>query len=242
MTTDAVATSPVSAPNGALATLIAMFSEPGKAFDTVRENSRTWLPLLLIIVSSMALIVWYYQIVDFRWLQDLFMAQVKDAAQREQGRAFIKKSMLMWSAVGGIAIGLPLIFALHALYFLVVAKIRKLDIGFGKWFAFVIWASVPALLGLPLGAIQILLASNGQIDPGQLNPVSLNTMLFHIEQGQRYGALLSSLSLITFWNWLLMVVGFERWAKTSRATSVFIVLLPNVVFYGVWFLIALLGK
>lgn len=219
----------------ALRTLVMMFSEPGRAFADLERRCSAWLPLLLIVVCTSVLWLWYYQAVDFSWLLDKMTATVADPGAREKAKQFMSKNALMYGSLGGTVVAIPVMFALTALYFLIVAKIMKLEIGFGKWFGFVAWASVPALLSLPLGAMQILLAHNGQLAPGQINPVSLNSLLFHIEMGQRWASLLDSLSLIHFWSWALMVFGFQYWSKSSRATSIFVVLLPYILIYGIWF-------
>lgn len=226
----------------AFGTLTAMFMEPSRAFSAVEKRSMVWLPLILTLFFTTIILVWYFQSVDFSWLQDRMTASIPDPNVREKAKGFMTKSMLQTSSLAGALIGIPIVYALMALYFLFVAKIKKLEFGFTKWFSFVTWASVPGLLMLPLGAMQIIMASNGQLGLDQLNPVTLNQLFFHIEMGHPWASLLESINIHSIWSAVLMVVGFQAWSKLSRTTSVIVVALPYVVIYGGWSVISLMSK
>lgn len=225
-----------------LYTLVTMFTEPGRAFAAVQQRSMVWLPLMLIILGSSALFFWYFQSVDFAWLQDRMLATVPDAEGREAAKKIMTKNMMQTSTVGGALISVPIMYSLIAVYFLIVAKIKNLDFGFTKWFTFVSWASLPTLLLLPLGAMQILLANNGQLGLDQLNPVSLNQLFFHIEMGKPWASLLDSINVTSVWTAVLMVVGFQVWSKLSRTASIITVAIPYAVIYGIWIVISLMSK
>ena len=108
------------------------------------------------------------------------------------------------------------------------------EISFSGAFALSAWASVPSLLLLPLGAIQILLAANGQVGFSELNPLSLNQLFFQYEMSHPMAAVLDSLSFTSVLGIVLLVIGFEVWTKVSRATALMVVLPPYVLFYGAW--------
>jgi hypothetical protein len=226
----------------AFGTLTAMFMEPGRAFAAVEKRSMVWVPLFLTMLCTTIIILWYFQSVDFPWLQDRMTANIPDPAVREKAAGFMTKSTLQVSSIAGALIGIPVVYSLMAVYFLLVAKIKKLEFGFTKWFSFVTWASVPGLLLLPLGAMQILMANNGQLGLDQLNPVTLNQLFFHIEMGRPWASLLDSINITSIWSAILMVFGFQAWSKLSRSASVVIVALPYGVIFGVWSLISLMSK
>jgi hypothetical protein len=228
--------------HSAFGNLTAMFMEPSRAFAAIQKRSMVWLPLILTALCTTILLMWYFQSVDFAWLQDRMTAAIPDQEVREKAKGFMTKSMLQTSSLAGALIGIPIVYSLMALYFLMVAKIKKLEFGFTKWFSFVAWASVPGLLMLPLGAMQILLASNGQLGLDQLNPVTLNQLFFHIEMGHPWASLLDSINIHSIWSAVLMVVGFQAWSKLSRTTSVIVVALPYGVIYAVWSVISVMSK
>jgi hypothetical protein len=226
----------------AFGTLSAMFMEPSRAFATIEKRSMVWLPLIFTVLGTVIMIVWYFQSVDFAWMVDRMTAVMPDQAVREKAKEFMTKSTMQVSSIAGAVIAIPIFWSLMAVYFLLVAKIRKLDFGFTKWFSFVAWASVPGLLLLPLGAIQILMANNGQLGFDQLNPVTLNQLFFHIEMGRPWASLLDSINITSIWSTVLMVIGFQVWSKSSRTTSIIIVTLPLGVIYAVWAVVSLMSK
>ena len=218
------------------ATLLQIFTEPGQAMERVRERSMVWLPLLLLVFGTAAIQAWYYQAVDFAWLQDLLLSANADIdpAQREAARGFMSRGVLMGSAVIGTIIIIPLILAISAVYYLLAAKVIGNELGFGKWFAFVTWTSVPTLLMLPASAVQILLNSDGQLPPDAMNPLSLNQLFFHLPMGHPWAGLLNALNVLTIWSIVVAVIGYRRWTGKGLGTSVFIVLLPYLLVFGGW--------
>jgi hypothetical protein len=227
-------------PGSPLATLLGMFFEPGKSFAAIEKKSMVLLPLLLTMVGGVALIFWYYQQVDFAWLQDKILAgKDMEPAQRDAALKFMTKSMMTNMSLLGVLIGPPIMYAITALYYLIVAKITDIPVSYGKWFAFVTWSSVPNLLAFLLGVVQILLASQGHLAYNQLNPLSLDQLFFHVEMSSPWATLLDSISATSIWSLVLMVVGFQAWSKKPRLTSIAIVLAPSIVILGGMALLAL---
>lgn len=225
-------TSPFSA-------LIAMFYDPRRAFAMLEPKRHAWLPLLLLILSSTVLMFWYFSVVDFSWLMDQLFAAVKDPAKRDQARAMMSKSMMQTTAVITTLVSYPATCALAGVYFMIVGKSTNKDVSFGTGFALSAWAFVPALLMLPLGAVAIVMASGGQLGFSELNPLSLNQLIFHHEAAHPMASVLDSINVTSLWSVFLMVVGYQVWAKVARATALKVVLIPYLIIYGLWFAFAL---
>lgn len=220
----------------AFKTLGQVFTEPAKAFAAVQERSMVALPLLLTIFGTLALWVWYYQVVDIAWLIDHMMSAQPDMdpAQLEASRQFMTPMSMTIFTVIGVVVVMPLILLLSAVYYTLAAKIIGSEIGFGKWFAFSTWCMVPGLLLIPAGAAKLLMASNGQITQEQLNPLSLNQLFFHLPNSNAWAGLLNAIHLPFFWSLFVGFVGYQVWTKKSSATSWIVVLLPWVLIYGIW--------
>ena len=228
----------------AFATLGQVFTEPTKAFTALRERSNPVLPLLLLILGSAGLMVWYYQIVDFPWMIDQMLAaspQGEDPAARAAMQQFMNPATMTVTTTVSIAIMLPLILLLSAVYLLLSAKVIGSDIGFGKWFSFAAWASVPALLTIPAGAVVLLMAGNGQVAQNEINPLSLNQLLFQLPMGHRWAGLLDAIHLPMLWGLFVSAVGYRVWTGKSSAASWLIVSLPYLVIFGGWALFAALS-
>ena len=218
--------------------LITMFYEPTKTFAALEHRRAAWLPLIVLMLSTAALMMWYFSIVDFAWLMDQMIATMKPEA-REQAAGMMTRQMMQISAMAGALIGMPIIFALMGVYFMFVGKIHSKEFTFGKGFGLAAWSSLPTLLAFPLGAMQIMLSSNGQMGFSDLNPLSLNTMFFHHPMGHPMASLLDSVSVPSIWSAVLMVIGFQAWAKVKQSTAVMVVAIPYLVIYGAWLAFAL---
>ena len=215
-------------PLGALAT---MFYEPAKAFAMLEPRRYGWLPLVLLMASSIILLMWYFNVVDISWLveQDI----------REQANQVMSKGMLQGTTLGGMLIMLPLVTAIVGLYFMLVAKFMSKEFNFGKGFALSAWSSVPGLLLFPLGAIQILMSSNNQLRLSELNPLSVNQLFFHYEMSNPLAGPLDLIDVTIVWSIVLMVIGFQAWAKVSRTKALLVVLIPYLVVFCAWFSFAM---
>jgi hypothetical protein len=174
---------------------------------------------------------WYFSVVDFAWLSD------RDEAVRMGTRRAMQAI-----TVGGTVVAVPFVAALAGLYLTIVSKLSVSDFGFAKGFALYLWSSVPSLLALVLGGMQILLTPNGQLDLSQLNPVSLNALFFHVETSNPWNSFLDSLSVLSIWSLILSMIGFQVWAKVSRATAAKVVLIPCALDYAIWAALNLMSK
>ena len=218
--------------------LFAMFYEPSSAFGMLEPKRHAWLPLVLLMLCSLALMTWYFSMVDAEWLLDQMMSAMKPA-ERDAADGRMSKTILQTSATITTLAMYPLMCALAGVYFMLAGKTINKDVGFGGGFALSAWASVPGLLMLPMGAIAILMSSGGQLGFSELNPLSLNQLVFHHPMSHPMASLFDSISLISIWTMFLTIIGFQVWAKVARSTAVKVVLIPYAVIYGVWIAIAL---
>ncbi|MGB9109211.1 MAG: YIP1 family protein [Telluria sp.] len=220
-----------------------VFLEPTPTFARLKNKSSAWLPLLILIVLSVAIMCWWVSTLDFGWLVD-HMVAAQPKATPEMRAAMEKfmtpKSMLATSAIGAV-LGTLVAMALSALYYLVASKVIGAPLGFGKWFAFSVWTSVPRLLTIPLSALQIA-TSHGRLAPEDLNMASLNYLVFHLPMSHPWASLVGSIDLTMFWSIALAVIGLKAWTGRSTATCVTVALLPYAIVYGLWAAkIALIG-
>jgi len=226
-----------------LALSVALATAPSSAFAELRERPRYWFPLLLIVLSSAALIFWYYSVVDVEWLKDTMYShnptiQAMSEEKRAAAIGAINRTTMLWGAVVGSLIAIPIFMLLSALYFLVAAKVTKQAQGFKHWFAFVCWSSLPGLLGTVVAAILLLMSPNAQINPTSLQALSLNELVFHLPLGSPGQGMLDSLTIPGFLSWALMIIGVHTWSQRSWVFSAVVVLLSVVLFYGIWSLFA----
>ena len=221
----------------------ALATAPSTAFAELRERPRFWFPLLLVVLSTAAMVYWYYSTVDIDWLKDIMFSndpkmQKLPESERAAAMGMVGRGMLLWGSVIGTFIFVPVVFLVTALYFLIAAKVTKLPQGFKHWFALTCWASLPVLLGVVVSAIFLATSSTSQLSPGVLQPLSVNELLVHLPTGSPGQALLDTLSIPTFLAWALMIIGVHTWSQRSWAFSAILVLIPDVLIYGIWAFVA----
>lgn len=221
-------TSPFSA-------IVRMFYEPRAVFEQLEVRRSTWLALALLIGSGVVLSLWYFQFVDFAWMQESILAQIEDVRVRDKQREMgMSLGTMSTFAVVGAVVGYLIAFTIGAIYYLIVSKVRNVEFSFGKGFALSVWGSVPMLLLFPIGAMTLLLSSTNQIPFEALNPLSLNELLFHYETGHPMAGVLNALSIPMFWGIYVTIVGYEVWGKATRTVATLTVMAPTVLIYGGW--------
>jgi hypothetical protein len=229
-----------SAPSNfsAFGSLINIFLEPKKTLEDLRGRaSWWWLPLLVTLVLFMLSQVWYAYRVDISWFAEQTMApqaanmtadQLRDAQAR-----FTPASMSIFSAIGLVVV--VIWFLIQALYFMLAAKVGGWQQqGFGNWFNFICWTSLPGLVGIIASAVYMLSTSSRQISPVDIDVTSINTLIVHIPYAHTGQALASSLRLTTIWSWALMVIGVSAWTGKDLLKSAIAVLTPYLLCYVIW--------
>ncbi len=211
-----------------------IFYEPTQAFEAIKERPRAWIPLLTMVLLTCAIMYWYLATVDFSWMVNRMMdaAPQADAAARAQMEQMFTYNSMLATTMGGVIVGIPLVCALTAVYYLLAAKFIGSDIGFGKWFAFAAWTKLPSLLTLPLMALQIV-TGKGQVALEQLNMMSL-LYLLQLPQSHKWASFAGSIDMTVIWSAVITYIGLKVWTGRSNATCMTITLLPLAVVYGLW--------
>jgi Yip1-like protein len=215
----------------------AVIATPRAALSELHERPRFVFPLLLLTISSGVLVAWYYSIVDLPWLIDqTFSANESIArmseAQRSRALGMMSRGMMLTSSLIGGLIGVVVLKALEALYYVLADRITNLRLTFNHWFALACWTSIPSVI-VAIASLLILLTSRtNQISAGALSPLSLNELFFHLPMGAKGSTLLTSLTLIHPWMWWLTALGVRLWTGRSWMFSAGFVLLPVILVCG----------
>lgn len=223
-----------------IALAVSLPTTPSNVFVELRERPRFWFPLLLMVLATAAVSYWYHSTVDVEWLKSVLVANNSNMSDEQSAAALnmITRTTLVWSSLVGTFIIIPVIFMIHALVLLLTAKVTRVPLGFRHWFTLVCWSSLPALIGLLVGAILLAMSDTTQMSPGILQALSLNELVLHRPEGSPGKGLLDTLSIPSFLSWALMIVGVKTWSQRSWEFSAAFVLVPLAVIFGVWAFIA----
>ena len=228
------------------ACLDVLFS-PVTAFNTVKEKKGwSWLPFILLLISTIAMFGYYFNVVDFPWLKEQFVNSLAASGdmsddQIKAASAFYEKGKIMWSTIIGGSVGLIFINLIIAIYYHLTTKIvAKNDFKFTDWYAFTWWTGVPAIVSMLLAALVIFFASNGQVSLQDLQPTSLNSLIFSVEFNNPWFNYLGGITLFTFWIIGVAGIGLREWLSVDTKKAVIIAAAPYVLVYGSWALFILI--
>jgi len=222
-----------------------IFTSPGKAYENMKLDYPILFPFLTIVILNMLLVITLYSVIDYQWFIDhMVEMQAGELSKSEQDQTRQAFEMMNAGVMGGIGavsvvIMFGVIFCLQALYFVIVSNITNDGFQFKQWFSLVSWSSMPSLLGVLAAFVVVLTASNGQVAPESMNPLTLNELFFGMNPTQGLGAIYATTDITMFWSMALTVIGYAKWTGKDVVKSSLIVLLPYLVYYGVRIAIAL---
>jgi hypothetical protein len=219
--------------------MVDIVASPGKALDEIKQHTAwLWWPLLINMLLACGLFIYYYGWVDFSWLVDETIRQVPAENRAESAdaiRNFMQPGRSTWTTVIAIVVVSFIVFTIQATYFHLVNKLTTgSDIGFGKWFSFSVWTAFVGVFGTLAGLAMILMADSNQLTTQDLAVLSMNSLFVHAPAGDPWFTWASSLTLINFWTFFLMSIGYARWTGASIVKSTIIALLPWVLIFGIW--------
>jgi len=219
--------------------MVDIVAAPGKALEEIKlHTSWLWWPLLITMIMASGLMAYYYNWVDFPWLVEETIRQVpveKRAESADAIRQFMHPGTSMWTAVVAIVLFSFIIYAIQASYLHLANKlITGADIGYGQWFSFSVWTAFVGVFGALAGFVIIFTADSNQLPTQSLQALSLNSLLVHAGPGEPLFTWASSLTLINFWTFFLMSIGYARWTGADIMKSTVIAVLPWAVIFGGW--------
>ena len=226
--------------------LVDIFISPSKAFNGLKE-AKGWSFVAFILLAGIlaASMFAFYNKADPQFLIDQQVAAASvDATIAEQ--KMIRQSMeqtidmQVWFAIFGGIIGLAVINALMAGYYLFVSKQDpEANYGYGAWYGFGIWTMMPMIISSLGLLILVLTASTDQISQTLFNYASINQLLIGLEIGHPFYTLLESLNIFSIWSIFIAAIGLKSWTNFTFNKALLFAALPSIVIYGIWTVIAL---
>lgn len=215
---------------------------PSQAFAAVKENKGwSWIPFILVLVSTLATFLYYFSVVDMQWLQAQSLEQA--IAQRPgmtddeiaQTKEFLTEGSIKW----GTLITIPLMFVfmnlIMAVYYNIASKIAtKSDVKFTQWFGFTWWVSMPAVVSALVGILVIMFAPDGMILMNDLKPATLNSLVLGLDMSNKWFGFADAFDLLAFWSIFVATIGLKSWLNLETKQAAIIAAIPTVVIFGGW--------
>lgn len=222
-----------------LPTVVNIFVSPGEAFKALKEHPAAWLPIVALIVGYVAMQMLYLNLVDQDWLNETQIRMVlgdnlseAEIQQAVSSRSGISANVQAAISAVGIAIVLPLIMFLFALYLKIVSFATNDGVTLKSWFGLVAWCSLIGWVTVLASIANLLMNDVTFMPPAEINPLSF-VNLFGLETGPGVrGQVMQNFNATSIWTLLLMVFGHQAFRQRSLFTSAAIVLAPYILIGG----------
>ncbi|MEE2022860.1 MULTISPECIES: YIP1 family protein [Alkalimonas] len=219
--------------------LLDIYVAPKQLLDALpAKKGWSWLPFILLLVSSAFASWWLFQGMSPEWLveqQIAASAHKMTPAEIEQSRALFGQmaDKMPLIALGSAIVMTPIILALLALYLMLVGN-PGTKRAYGDWYALAVWSYMPYLLVM-LGLMVLIAVSNDPNLPlNAANFLSINQLLLGLQPGDAWFAWADNLNLIYFWMVGLMATGLHSWSGYSPVKSTLLAALPLLIIFGLW--------
>lgn len=215
--------------------LIDIFLQPGKVFVDLKQKPTFWLPLLLVALTSAALVLMYYLKVDPTWMLDHMVRMAGNemsASEVEQMRKVMPGARTMgYIGAPSAAVMAVVVSMLYALYFMLAGKIAGAATSFRHGLSLISWASMPTLLGV-IVAILGVLTMTPQTTIESLMLANVDPLLMQLPFDHPWSTLAKGFSLLNLWVWFLLALGWRTWTGSGWLQATIVAILPSVVIYG----------
>ena len=231
--------SPASAKqDSSIVIAINVLTSPAEAFRALETRPTKIFPLALVLLSTTAVLFWYYSIVDFDWFIDDTLSQLNNLTETQQEDArermqSMSPTMFKWFGLLGSTVGLLGMYLLQSAYLSMASALFGDKYRFSHWFSIVVWTNLPAALGAIGMMVTILLSPNGQLSAYELNPLTLANLGMS-SSNSSVQSLMNSLNLLMFWSIGLTVMAYKQWVQASWPRTLAIVLAPYLLIFGIW--------
>ncbi|MCP4985615.1 MAG: hypothetical protein GY928_05950 [Colwellia sp.] len=221
-----------------LTALIDILIEPKKALLSIKNNPNWFaLPLMILLVSFMGLLYWYYSTIDAAWFIEYQLSLQGEITneQAESMRKYLNPLSLRSSSLLFSSIAIIITYALYAAYLNLMSKLSGADdLTFSSWFSFSIWTAFPSAIATLSMIITYGFTSSYQVDINNLSVLSLNNLFFHFAGGESWFTFLNSLNVTTFWSLGLTGFGYSLWTKKSITHGQIVAFAPYILIYSLW--------
>jgi hypothetical protein len=233
---------PAPAEMSEISRLSGVFFEPSKAFADIAERPRWFVPLLLVILATLAFYVTYGQRNGWRsFIEEQMQSNARVARQmeqlspeqREQSFNLQAKIIMPITYYVGPVIGMPIAYLFGSLILLGIASgLMSAGVKFKQIFAIECYAGLTGIVSKILGIVVIFLKRPEQFN--LMNPLAFNPAAFMDPKttSKFIYTLATGFDLFVFWGMLLTAIGLKAAAgkRLSFGGALFAVALPWAFF------------
>jgi hypothetical protein len=224
-----------------------IFTSPNEAYAQIRERPTVLLPVVILLLGYTAISFLYMHEVDLPWFMEMQLqasqAEITDEQREQMATAMANASPNVYGAIGAVSSS-AFVFAwmfVVSLYYTGVSFVTNDGVKLKQWFALICWCTLPVALGLLAQIVHLLATDARFMLQDEINPLSFgNLFSIDYEGATLTQRILLSIDPTALWALVLMVLGYQAWAKASLVKSTAIVLGPLAVVVAIATLVSLL--
>jgi len=228
------------AESAVLAVATNVFTSPAEAFVAIKERSRAWFPLILLLAGACVISVLYVYSVDLPWLMeqqiDASGTQLTDDQRERTLEGIANMTPAVPAAIGAIGsiVSVLIWFGVLALYYTGVSFATGDGIKYKQWFGLLAWTSLPSVLGLLASVVNLLTTDATFMLQDNINPLSFGSLFSISSEGASIvQRILLSRDITFLWSLVLMLLGYQQWTQRPLVTAAAVVLGPFALIVGV---------
>ena len=228
------------AESSAMTIAVNIFASPREAFAAIREKTRFWLPLMLVLLGVATVTFIYMNRVDIAWFYDQQIRMSNPnltEAQIEQTVTTV--SNMPQSVIAGAAgfttmLAIAIILLLYAAYLRIISAVLKDGVTYKQWFGLACWASLPGLLSSIATLVNLLTNDVSLMPQMDVNPLSFTNLLGLESAGSgTIDRIVMNMDVTSIWSLVLQVIGYNLWTKKGIPLSAFIATAPYLLIVGI---------
>jgi len=197
---------------------------PARAFAAHVRTPRFGVLLAVLLAATLGFHVFYFMRLDYAWFADHVYTTLPEPLRRQLPYPLpMSRTSVFLPAVVSATLKPLLLIAGMAAYLAVVGRVRGIELGFARWFNVAAWIGLPYLLLVPMECVETWRHASGQVALEDVDPTSLNALLFHLDAGAGGYALATSVSLATFWSAALCATAVRQAMDCGRTAAAAIV-------------------
>lgn len=214
-----------------LVMVLDIFRSPSSCFAALYQRGAWgWQTYVLLMLSPFLFWGYYFDVVDFEWLQKNLTEQLQQSAPDQL--ILLEKNTLMASEIINNILNRTLNIALLAFWFLLAAKPSQHQHGYWKWFAAANVVIFPAVLG-DFASYVSLLVNHGNVMNYAADLNSLNGLL-KLPLTSEWANFASSFPLLLPWYIVLGYAAIGAWTEFTKGQALAIATIPWVGYYLIW--------
>jgi hypothetical protein len=205
-----------------MSNLINIITEPGKAFEHIKEKDDWWIPFILLVV-----VTWI-----FLWISGPALARITAQKMAEMGTDREIPKFVDYIKYIGAPIGTLIMWLIMSVLIWFLGNSFGADWGFTKALDLYAYSSVVQVIRTLLSAVILLIRGIPNVMTFKDLSVATGLNLLFSPENPRLYALLSGIEVFTIWQFILIAYGISAITGISKKKAAWVSVIIYIITLG----------